>query len=323
MSINNQSLSNCPMCKSTNLSVVEIIHRIDLISLYKKQLNIDISELIGAASAITYLRCNECDLRFFTPLITGDEKFYNVLQHHEWYYVDSKDEYLFAAKFTAKTDKVLDIGSGKGAFAKCLPTSHFTGLEFSTEARLLALKNDVHVINESVQDHALKNIETYDVVTSFQVLEHVSDIHSFIDSAVTCLKPGGYLILAVPSYDSFLKHVVNGVLNLPPHHVSHWSDQSVIEISRIWNLDVIDLHHEHVAGYHKQWQLQTFYSQRLRAMVGVNRRLIDYSFISKIIRRVSSFLANKARNPSLENEFLNGHTVTVVMKKGNRPSNTA
>jgi SAM-dependent methyltransferase len=185
---------------------------------------------------------------------------------------------------------------------------------------VLAQNNGINVINESIQNHAIHNIEKYDVVTSFQVLEHVSDVWNFIDASVACLKPGGFLILAVPSFDSFLKHVVNGVLNLPPHHVSHWSDKALIEISRRWNLDVVELHHEKVAPYHKCWQLETFYNNKLRAFFGVNKRLIDFSVTSKILRRATSLLVKYVNNPGLENEFLNGHSVTIVLRKGRQPS---
>lgn len=310
-------MSSCPLCKSKRLKIIEKIRISDLKSLYEKQLSININNLVTDFQSIDYVHCSDCDLRLFSPQITGDESFYNNLQKHEWYYVDSKEEYIFAAQYIGDSARVLDIGSGKGAFAKCLDTNLFTGLEFSTEARLMAQKNGVHVLNESIQDHAINNAGVYDVVTSFQVLEHVSDIHDFLKAAIECLKPGGNLIIAVPSFDSFLKDVVNGVLNLPPHHVSHWSDQSLRSVARLWSIEVETIHHEYVASYHKKWQIETQYFQYVRSMLGIHHRLVDNSLISKALKRVANFLERKNFNLNLGSvsDVMRGHTVTVVFRK--------
>jgi SAM-dependent methyltransferase len=99
------------------------------------------------------------------------------------------------------------------------------------------------------------------VVCAFQVLEHVPDPRAFLASCVYCLKPGGRLILSVPAEDSFTGLVPNNCLNLPPHHLTRWSDKALLALREEFNLHDLqliplpleDIHHEHycnsIAGY--------------------------------------------------------------------------
>jgi len=42
--------------------------------------------------------------------------------------------------------------------------------------------------NESIEDHVKSNSETYDAIVTSEVLEHVSNKHSFLTSCADCLK---------------------------------------------------------------------------------------------------------------------------------------
>jgi 2-polyprenyl-3-methyl-5-hydroxy-6-metoxy-1,4-benzoquinol methylase len=77
------------------------------------------------------------------------------------------------------------------------------GLEFSRKAKEIAFSNGIIIENESIQSHSVAHPAKYDVVCAFQVLEHVSEIRSFIESSIKALKPGGLLIYSIPSADSF------------------------------------------------------------------------------------------------------------------------
>lgn len=48
-----------------------------------------------------------------------------------------------------------------------------------------------------------ENESQFDVVTFFQVLEHIADVHSFLTSALLTLKTGGKVILAVPNNEPY------------------------------------------------------------------------------------------------------------------------
>jgi 2-polyprenyl-3-methyl-5-hydroxy-6-metoxy-1,4-benzoquinol methylase len=288
--------------------VLETINKTDIVILYRKMLNIDVSYLIN--QDIDFCECQNCKLRFYNPLITGDEKFYNSLQKFDWYYMDDKEEYQYAKKFIGPNDKVLEVGCGKGAFAKHIASKNYIGLDLSQNAKEMAAKNGINIENEMIQDYALKHKEEFDIVVSFQVLEHVSDPKSFIEAKLYALKKGGKLIIAVPSEDSFLKYVTNGILNMPPHHVTRWSDATFEYIASKYGLDIETIYHEKVQDIHKRWYLHTLVFNSL-----CGYKLISTSIFTEVVSKFSSLLSRLLVR-GLKNEMLpNGHTILVVFRK--------
>lgn len=301
---------NCPLCESKNTKVLETIDKNELSSLYRNFTNKDFSYLI--TQDLKYRECQQCKLRYFDPLITGDENFYNSLQKFDWYYMDEKDEYHEAKKYINSSDKVLEVGSGKGAFAKHLPTKDYIGLDFSENAKEMAFTNGVIIENKTIQEYVQDHSSTFDIVVSFQVLEHVSDPKSFIESKLHALKIGGKMIIAVPSEDSFLKYVNNGILNMPPHHVTRWSDDTLRFIANKYDLELLDIYHEKVQEAHKIWFLNTLIENSI-----FKNKLIDTSTSifkkvrTKIIGLLSKFLIRGLRDEMLPN----GHTVIAIYEK--------
>lgn len=299
---------NCLLCNENNVTVLEKIDKQKLLKLYKKMTGIDFEYLIK--EDIYFYECKNCKLRFYKPTITGDEKFYNALQKFEWYYLNEKEEYFYARKFISSSDKVLEVGSGKGAFAKHIPTKNYVGLDFSKNAKEIAAKNGVIIENETIQDYAIKHKEEFDVVLSFQVLEHVSDPKGFIESKLNALKQGGKLIIAVPSEDSFLRYAINSILNMPPHHVTRWRDITFEYIANKYNLKILEIYHEKVQQIHYLWYLQTLIINSIYA-----NKLLDDSFLGKIVIKFANVLS-RILVKGLKQEMLpNGHTVIVVYQK--------
>ena len=188
---------NCPLCQNKKVNVVEVIKKEDLIFLNKKLTKEDFSYLIE--KDLNLFECQVCKLKFFAPMIVGDEKFYNTLQKYDWYYSDVKKEFDVAKKYIQTNDKVLEVGSGKGNFAKYLRLNDYIGLDFSKEAKQLALNNGIKIENETIEDFSKIHTEEFDVVASFQVLEHVKNPTEFIESMLNALKKRGKLIIAVPN----------------------------------------------------------------------------------------------------------------------------
>jgi len=299
---------NCPLCKCEDIELLEVVDKHLLSNQYEKLTNIDFSYLI--AEDLKYCECQKCKLRFFNPLITGDEVFYKALQKFDWYYVDEKNEYDEAVKYISSTDTVLDVGSGKGALSKVLPTKGYVGLDFSENAKLMAAKKGILIENEMIQDYADMYPSSFDVVVSFQVLEHVSEPASFIKAQIKALKSGGKLIISVPSENSFLRYVNNGILNMPPHHVTRWSDDTLEFIAEKYNLHLISIFHDKVQDIHKVWFLATLVQSFF-----LEKKLLDNAFYRKVILKLSELFSRFAVN-GLKDEMLpNGHSVTVVYEK--------
>lgn len=75
----------CPLSGSSNVTLIEQINASDLIKMYNQALQADISKEFGDVKQIGYYHCIDSDLRFFYPMVTGSEKYYEHLQKNPWY----------------------------------------------------------------------------------------------------------------------------------------------------------------------------------------------------------------------------------------------
>ena len=300
----------CILCNGENLELITKLNKDSLCLLYKKALNINISNLITAN--INYFNCKDCDLKFFVDengnIPTGDNDFYNSLNKLDWYYFSEKSEYHYAKKFINKDSKVLEVGCGKGAFVKFMPKEardNYVGLEFSTQAKIMAQKDGIKIENISIEEYAKDNQNRFDIACSFQVLEHISNPFSFIQSQIKCLNGGGRLIIGIPSEDSFLQYCVNGILNMPPHHISRFSDKTLNKIAEIFNLDLLDLYHEKIQKEHFDFYKTTIWAKRI-----LPTPLIDTGLKRKLVNRFGRLVKPFMKIP--DDEY--GHTVVAVYK---------
>ena len=261
--------------------------------------------------SIDFVGCPACELHFFYPPNTGGEDLYEQLQEFDWYYMDEKWEYNFACKFIHPEDKVLEVGAGRAAFAQHIGKAKYTGLEFSRKSMERARLAGVRLINQSVEQHA--SVENnYDVVVSFQVLEHVTDPRGFLAATAECLVSGGLLVVSVPSCEGFAGSAVNDALNMPPHHVTRWSRQTLEFIPQILPLKLTGVFYEPIAEYHKLWARRTLIENRIRTALPIRNKLIDRSALGRGIEYLSMLFALLApwvgKNTS-------GHTVLAVYEK--------
>ena len=308
----------CPLSGSDQVVLLEKITQDTLVKMYQKKIGNSIMSEFDNVREIGFYHCPESDLKFFYPMVTGSESFYENLQDIDWYYLDEKEEYEYAARYIQPSDVVLEIGCGKGAFAEKITAREYVGLEFSRKAQTSASQKNIKVLNESIEQHSIDRAKKYSVVCSFQVLEHVAEIHSFIEASIKCLKPGGLLIYSVPSADSFVSSIKNYVLNMPPHHLSWWSDKSLQHISDIFALKVIDIHHEKLAEIHKQWYSYSILIKALENTIGYksDKLLIDRSWLYQIMSMTSVLGSKWLKKGLVDSKALpNGHSVTCVYQK--------
>lgn len=96
---------------------------------------------------------------------------------------------------------ILDIGAGTGDFLAVAKQNGWstTGIEPSAKAKSIAISKGISFVENTTD---LAN-HSFDVITMWHVLEHVTDLDFQIKELKRLLKPTGTLIVAVPNFKSF------------------------------------------------------------------------------------------------------------------------
>ena len=250
-----------PITGSFNTSVILQIKVSDLVSLYNTDYQIDVSSYFEHLENIELVKCLDTGYRFFYPgNIYGDDKFYQWFQQFDFYYSKEKWEYDLTARLLCENDRVLEIGSGAGHLLrklKAIKLSRLAGLELNSDMVLRSRKEDLDVVNETIEEFANKNAGAFDVVYSHQVLEHITEVKSFLDSALLALKPNGKLILCVPNNNPYLHiHELMHTLNLPPHHAGLWNKESFLKLPEYFPIKVEKIYIEPLVEYRHWYNVQ-------------------------------------------------------------------
>src|SRR5262249_36500149 len=87
------------------------------------------------------------------------------------------------------------------------------------------------VLKETLAEHLAVNARSYDVVCSFQVIEHLSSPATMFADMMRAVRPGGLVIVGVPQVPSALTRIPNFFLNFPPHHLSWWTKTALSVLS--------------------------------------------------------------------------------------------
>lgn len=304
----------CPLCTSSNSSIVAEIPSKAITKAYRQTVGVVLK--VDFPDQVLLAKCHSCDLKYFHPMMTGDESFYEALQKYEWYYLSEKEEFQVASAQIYPTDEVLEIGAGRGAFLEKIKCKSYVGLEFSEAAVAMAQNKGIEVRKESLTCHLTQNLQRYDVVCAFQVLEHVKDVRGFLDAAVGCLKPQGKLIISVPSDDGFLGAEMSNILNMPPHHVTRWTDRCLHNVSSILALEVLHVYHGQLEDLHIRPYSITLVQAALRNMFGMDSRFLDKRLsilpVRLFVKALTLFVEQGLKDRHLRPR---GHSVTIVYRK--------
>ena len=245
-------------------------------------------------------------------MTAGGEDLYEQLHKHSWYYMEEKPEYTLAKPYLPKQGEILEIGSGNAAFAKICGIERYTGLEFNDAAIALAKSKNILLKKEPIETHSINNKLKYQCVVSFQVLEHIQNPAAFIQKCIEVLAPGGMLIIAVPNHDGICGKAQNNLLDMPPHHISHWSEKTMAHIGQQFNLKTVSIETENIAPYHKEWATMIYHENKIRSFFRFKKTLLDFRLQSRAIAKIAR-LITKISSPKLfENK---GHAMIACYLK--------
>ena len=164
-------------------NVVDSFNVKEIIEGYRKDIGIDVSHYFTGISELPLFECPDTKMRFFYPSsLAGDGKFYSSLEDLSGYYNEWRWDHDKAYPFIPVSSKVLDIGCGRGSFLeklKKVKNCIVHGLELNPSAFKVLQQKQISSQMQTIEDHSLTHKEYYDVITFFQVLEHISSVRTF------------------------------------------------------------------------------------------------------------------------------------------------
>ncbi len=313
--INQSAEPRSPITQGPSSLLADVSTRA-LCRLYRRHFNLDVSRHFPDVERLQYRECLQSGVRFFSPFCPGDEQFYAELSKNPWYYAQNKEEYSYAGTWLQEAVSILDVGCGVGNFGEFVPHARFTGLEFSPSAVKAGRNHGRTILAVPVTDHARSNPNAYDAVTAFQVVEHVTDPVEFLRAVVSCTRSGGRVIISVPAEDGPLGAFVNSTLNLPPHHLTHWTDRALSFVMKMIGLVDVSLYHLPLEPEHEVEAVTQFFARAIRGP-RFHENLIRNSLADRLFLAMIRVAAKRVRR-GIATPFMKGYSVLAVGTKSHQ-----
>lgn len=223
--------THCPVCNATALTKI-----------------FTVKDYTVSGEKFDIIECSNCSLRFTqdVPDAQNIQAYYkseNYISHTNTskgfinrLYKQVRKRTLrqktkFIKKITGlKQGNLLDVGAGTGDFLVAMRKENWqvTGLEPDADARKLAKeKNDIQLA-EAANIYALPENQ-FDAITLWHVLEHVHDLHTYLEKLKAALKENGRMVIAVPNYTAKDASVYkeHWAAYDVPRHLYHFSPQAM------------------------------------------------------------------------------------------------
>ncbi len=246
--------------RPNDVEIVETVSAPGLVKSWKSDFGIDVAHVFDGVETLSMLRDASTGRMWFDPAPVGDAAFYTALRRFKWYHPKRKEEYAAAAYWLRPLGRVLDVGAGLGDFARYVPASNYLGLETDPRAVVMARQLDREVLPlRAEQWRRAADFQPADLVASFQVLEHVPDPDAFAAALVSCLSPGGRLVVGVPDAESYVADLPDFMLNAPPHHLSWWTEQALKQLLERQGLRIVAVERFQV----EHWERRLWWMARI------------------------------------------------------------
>lgn len=197
--------------------------------------------------------CRECGMVFLDPRPSSDEMLDYYPKGYCWQERDGRLETAYRelilraeigllSFMLPKTGRLLDVGCGSGDYLCFFRGRGWEvyGVESSGPAAEYAAKIRGLNIHQGDIFSAGFPDDHFDLVTYFQVLEHVDEPRRQVRESFRILKPGGTLIAQVPNIESaqFRRHRERWLHLSAPQHLNHFSPNTLARLLRSEGFDV-------------------------------------------------------------------------------------
>jgi 2-polyprenyl-3-methyl-5-hydroxy-6-metoxy-1,4-benzoquinol methylase len=157
-----------------------------------------------------YVKCRECDMCYTNPVFTDEalRKFYegnNTVQSEvvenesDFYYIIYKKGLDTVEKNFSSKGRLLDIGCSAGNFLNMARTSGWktSGIELNQKEAVISAQRGHEVFQDFIEN--IDSRQKFDVITMWDVFEHIKNGHKTLSQIKSRLNPKGVLFMQIPN----------------------------------------------------------------------------------------------------------------------------
>ena len=197
---------------------------------------VDIEKIDG----YTLLKCLECSHVFSSPMQGGDEEFYEghivydrvcettALNQKKAF--NHRENRRLLKQFSSGA-RLLDIGCGYGAFTALAVEMGLDAYGIDFNSSQIGVGRNVFGLGDRLRVGRIEELPDFmeagfDLITLFEVIEHVENPKALIEQVTRLLRPGGILVLSCPNESRWMP-AGRVFVDYPPHHLTRWSPASL------------------------------------------------------------------------------------------------
>ncbi|MEN3044234.1 MAG: class I SAM-dependent methyltransferase [Candidatus Hydrothermales bacterium] len=198
-------------------------------------------------------KCKDCSLLFNFPTYSDRELKRMYSKNYYFFLRDEISELkrvslLYKRVFSnlnfSENSKIIEIGCGKGYFLNILKQIGYSvkGVEISKEASVYAQKKfNIEVFNGSIEEYTKFSIEKYDLILLIDIIEHIKDPHSFMNSLKLISKKGTTLVIDTPNSESRDIHIYKEKFTgFNPYHIRLYSLNSLTYLLKLYGFSILN-----------------------------------------------------------------------------------
>jgi 2-polyprenyl-3-methyl-5-hydroxy-6-metoxy-1,4-benzoquinol methylase len=200
--------------------------------------------------------CGDCGLIQLIEPISPEKLYSEYFCLSSWKYQPHSESVAALVETLpglTKDCSIVEVGSNDGLFLASLADKGYEkliGIEPAEDAFAEAQKRGVNTLNryfnESMAVELCKERGQCDLLISRQVLEHVIDLAGFLQSVVTLVKEGGYVIIEVPNFEFCLDtHDYSGIWE---EHANYFTPDTLEHILSTFGIAVKGINKYNYSG---------------------------------------------------------------------------
>ncbi len=203
----------CKICKSNHIKVIyEDIIRNGGLGKY-------------TSKPVTIWQCQDCGVIWHEPVVEDTKQYYESKEYRnslegtseaeDFYRIHDKeslDKFLYTGIDVFRHKTVADIGCGAGAFLDLLKGVADTIIAIEPSETYRKIMDDKNFVTYPYVDKAKKKWGGYlDIITSFDVIEHVEEPIAFLRDIFELLKDGGEGIIGTPTDAPVMRNLLGDI----------------------------------------------------------------------------------------------------------------